>query len=454
MGFFIKKINIILIFCLFFVFILIIIMALTSPDFKNPDEHFHLMAVKYYYQHWLPPRIGEPSARDTYENGISRLNNPGVEYFITGKLSLIFNKITKNELLSARLFPVMLFLILVIICFIRYSREPEHLIVFSVLLITPQIWCIFSYINDDVFPLFLSLITVSEITYKRGSFYRFLTAEPVCGFIQGGILFGFLLGLISISKLNYLCFILIVIFYFFISSVEVKKINGVVRKNIFINLFSNLKINREIMIKYGLIILTALFVFLLRYVLDLSINGFNRSAELTVYQEKINEYCFKPSTAKNELKNFYFGSFLRERGVKYSEIFTIWKWHIHTIKSFMGAYGDGSKAYYLLMVLNYFILLIYLFFIIWKNKLFKSAILFAGFIFFIVLMVLISSYLSWVRDFQAQGRYLFPLLGMLSLLLFETKKGYSWLYANFFIFISSLLSIYSFIFIGLLNLKI
>jgi hypothetical protein len=248
-------------------------------------------------------------------------------------------------------------------------------------MITPQIWCIFSYINDDAFPLFLSFIIASEITCQRSAFNRFLSSEPVQGFMLGGILFGFLLGLISISKLNYVCFILIVVFWFIVSSIEVEPINEDTPKAFFIKSLLNMKINKKIIMKYALIILTALSVFLLRYALDFSINGFNKNARLTAYQEEINEYRFKPSTAKNDLKNYYFGTYLRDRGVKYSEIFTIWKWHIHSMKSFFGAYGFGPKVYYLLMALNDILLFLYLFFIIWKNKLFKSAILFTGFIF-------------------------------------------------------------------------
>jgi uncharacterized membrane protein len=63
-----------------------------------------------------------------------------------------------------------------------------------------------------------------------------------------------------------------------------------------------------------------------------------------------------------------------------------------------------------------------------------------------------SSYHSWVSDFQAQGRYLFPILGMVGLLLQQTGGFLRKDVILFLVMVASALSAYSYILIAMPNL--
>jgi len=73
-------------------------------------------------------------------------------------------------------------------------------------------------------------------------------------------------------------------------------------------------------------------------------------------------------------------------------------------------------------------------------------------LFFASLLVLASLHHSWTADFQAQGRYLFPLLPILGV---AAAAGERFISRRVFCFFSILLftiSCYSFIFIGIRGL--
>lgn len=63
-----------------------------------------------------------------------------------------------------------------------------------------------------------------------------------------------------------------------------------------------------------------------------------------------------------------------------------------------------------------------------------------------------SSYNSWVSDFQAQGRYLFPMISMAGYLIYINKKLLNNLVIKTLLSLSYILSVYSFIMIGLYNI--
>jgi hypothetical protein len=68
------------------------------------------------------------------------------------------------------------------------------------------------------------------------------------------------------------------------------------------------------------------------------------------------------------------------------------------------------------------------------------------------LTVLVSVLLSWIYAFQPQGRYLFPMIGMLAILVYSNRAHLNNLIVHAFIVGSFLLSVYSFIFWGIKNL--
>jgi hypothetical protein len=64
-------------------------------------------------------------------------------------------------------------------------------------------------------------------------------------------------------------------------------------------------------------------------------------------------------------------------------------------------------------------------------------------------VIFISTYHSWVNAFQAQGRYLFPVIGILGLLLYQSRSYLHQWITNAFISGLFLMSVYSFLFIAI-----
>jgi hypothetical protein len=455
---------------LVFIFALVATMAVISGYNLHPDEHSHILAVQYYLDYWLPPAIGDPVAKHTYSIwGHSYLNNWGVEYFLTGKLAWLLTDEMPQPLIAMRLFNVFLFLGLIVIILRRSRQHTIELIPLVVLLMTPQAWYIFSYVNDDAFALFLSLIIVSEITYPASPLNRFLKAPAFGQGMSGGLLFGLLLGLLLLSKENYYTFLVFIGLWLVYTSMSLrwKKREGVSK------FLPQVAINKSLLGKYSLVLVIAFSVFAARYALDVAINGnssfasrfgmniiFGKPAsnsKLLAYQEEVALPAFKPSTIQNDLKNSYYSIHLKEKGVSYSELFTQWRWHESSFKSFVGNYGMmtifAPEVYYYFMGFLYVAFLLCLIISILARKQ-AGQIFFLGVTLLAVLAtILISTYHSWINAFQPQGRYLFPIIGMMGLLIYHNRQSLNSLLANVLLVSGFGASVYSFLMVGIYRLS-
>ncbi|OQW91152.1 MAG: hypothetical protein BWK78_05375 [Thiotrichaceae bacterium IS1] len=438
----------------------IVCLAVMSIYNKHPDEHSHFVAAQYYIDHWLPPAIGEPAVRNTYTMwGHSYLDTWGIEYFMAGKFAYLLKPIME-EFIATRLFNVSLFLILLIVFFHRAHHNAEELIPITLLLITPQLWYIFSYFNNDAFPLFLSLLVISEMTYKDSPLNQFLNATPALQFWKGGLLFGLLLGILLLSKQNYYTFLLFLGIWLIYKAVALETGSKLLPKVV---------INKNLIAKYSFIAFISFSVFTARFVLDVAINGessltsifsmnilFGNSAsksKLLAYREEITMYPFRPSTAKTDLQATHYSTYLKDKGLKYGELFSKWHWHESTFKSFVGTYAHMSlfapPFYYDLMAILLASFSFYILLCITLSK--NRSLLFLMTVALLAIggVIFISTYHSWVNAFQAQGRYLFPTTGILGLLLYQSRSYLHQWITNAFISCLFLMSVYSFLFIAI-----
>jgi uncharacterized membrane protein len=96
-----------------------------------------------------------------------------------------------------------------------------------------------------------------------------------------------------------------------------------------------------------------------------------------------------------------------------------WRWHTNTFVSATGNYGwleySAQGPYYVIMAAGYLTLLaVYVRAVVRSREVAVGL----GFLFvatFAALTVAVAIYHSWVNDFQAQGRYLFPIVAMLGM---------------------------------------
>lgn len=78
-----------------------------------------------------------------------------------------------------------------------------------------------------------------------------------------------------------------------------------------------------------------------RYLYDVKLHGFNRRLLISEFKEKYAHARFKH--AEKTLETSCFGLFLKEKGVKYSELYSEkWSWHTKTAMSFFGVFGYKS----------------------------------------------------------------------------------------------------------------
>lgn len=174
----------------------------TMTGSVHPDEFSHLAALDYYTTHVLPPAVDDPATLpSTSVWGFSYLFELDVVYDIAAHATAELRNWLDNELLAARLFQCSLFVVLLAVAAWRRRWAP----LLGVLLLSPQIWYVFGYLNADAFPLWLALIAAGLFTVERGGVHAFLRDG---GWRRPGLwLAALCLGLILVSKRNYLPFV-------------------------------------------------------------------------------------------------------------------------------------------------------------------------------------------------------------------------------------------------------
>jgi hypothetical protein len=183
----------------------------------------------------------------------------------------------------------------------------------------------------------------------------------------------------------------------------------------------------------------------------------DKKSRLLIYQEEIADAPYKPSTVENDLANTHPLLKMKAKGTSFAEMFSVWYWHETSFKSFVGIYGYMNRLaphfYYRLMTILYVVFGCYLLVAIACRKrsesVLKALIFLAGF----CLTIFISVYLSWTYSFQAQGRYLFPIVAMICLLVYENRQRLDNLFVHVFLGGAFLLSVYSFVFVALMKIN-
>lgn len=474
---------------LFLVIVMGLILSMATLSAVNrsvhPDEFSHTSVGIYYFNHWLPPYIGDPNTISTYsEYGFSYINELDIVYLLAAKVAKLIIPLVGNDVLVLRFFNIFLFSILLIYVFIKNSSRWILLL----FLVSPQIWYIFSYFNADAFSLFLSTILICMFMEPSSSINRYVRGKQE-KLNPGVVIFIGLLSSLFLSKINYYIFIPFLMYYYFLSN------NLIERKILFISCLGFFVFVFSILCKKGdhlneitlfvlqasgiilalspiafikdilnrfiasgiypqkwLIVLCISFtVITIRVGYDFYLNGTpsQKSEKIVVLAENLAGESFKPSNYGKQ--NSYIGLALKSKGVSFTEIFNHpYYWGKISLNSFFGIYGYMSIAlnssYYLLIISLFFILIFSIFFQVLKPFNIESISKVLLLLFFIFLTILISAHHSWVSDFQAQGRYLFPILPMLGLFIADNKNKIKNSWFDIMFIAIFCLSVYSFLF--------
>lgn len=435
-------------------------MATVSEYNRHPDEFHHFEAARYYKHHFLPPEIGDETVRASYSvYGVSYLNYHWLEYLAAGKFIFLTAPVFGDDLLAARFFNVfLLFTLLVFFAYRARKYSAKEFIIPCFLLVTPQIWYVFSYVNNDAFALAASLLAAQQIAQPTSLTSRFLRAETFSKNLIGGLVFGCLVGVLLIVKTNYYAFLIFAALWLLYRFPLVKFIDSRPR-------FDSLLLK-----KFTFVSLIGLSILTFRCGLDFYVNGEtnfvglsyanyflgnfeDQKSRLLEYQEAVAELPYKPSTVEKNLSGTDPSLKLKEKGKPFSHLFKERRWHEDSFKSFVGIYGYmnvlAGFSYYRLMQIFYTIFAVYLFVAVAARRktrgIWQSLIYLAGF----ALTVFISAYLSWSYAYQAQGRYLFPIVAMTGVLVYANRARLDNLFVHAFIAATFLASVYSFIWVAI-----
>ncbi|OLN24499.1 hypothetical protein DVDV_4165 [Desulfovibrio sp. DV] len=406
-------------------------MALQSRLNVHPDELDHVNAGRYFIQYWDFPALDDPRLSNTFSNyGVTYLQQLDVVYFFAGKFARIVGPFVAADYIALRFFNIFLFAVLMGL-FLRLPDDRK--ISFLPLFITPQIWYVFSYFNGDAFPMFLSFCMVYAVARLDPPAIPGSAGENAAQ-TRRLLALGVLLGFVCISKQNYYVLAGFTLAFFGVCGLDAHNFKAAAKNA-------------------ALVFLVAATLFGARWGYNVYVNRTVRPEVPTLNAEKYAIKDYKPSS--QEAGTQFWGLRMREQGLTYPQLFSIWTWHIWTFRTSFGVY-DYMKIY------APFIYYRYVGYVFWAlaGALAVSLVLHGGrggipallvFLIFAGLTVFQSTWHSWVNDFQAQGRYLFPIGAMAGMTLARFAKAANRTLPVTGVLAAAMLvlSLYSFLWVGL-----
>ena len=428
-------------------------MSYVSAFNAHPDEIFHARAADYHRDHWLPPKFGDPAVRPSYSGyGMSYVHDREIVYLLAGKWSNIFAPVLGSSDKSYRLFNLTLFAILIAGFAMAKSMRP----LFVPLLLSAQVWYIFSYFNGDAFALAVAFLLAYQVSATDSAFNTALSGAGEWRTVGGVSLFGLALGLLLLAKENFYIFLPFLVAYVALRELGLRPALVVTTGAIvalcwyykvppapapaFITIGLLISIGfgadvaralkdssfRRRAILYVTAAMIGLALFAPRIAYDKLVVESPRNAlsSVTATAEMYAQDAYKPSVLKT--RQAYSGMHMREHGISYTSVLFGHSFLWTSFRSGVGMYGwmkitAPGFLYVLTAALGGLFVL---------GLLKASGVSRDSFVrkqlqvvtVFAVLTVLMSSLHAWSMDFQAQGRYCFPILAMTGIALTALPK--------------------------------
>ena len=442
---------------------LVLAMALVAATTHSvsPDEFSHLAAGRYYLDHWLPPKVGDPETLASYSvYGASYLNEIDIVYLVAAKFVVATAFMGLDEAVRFRLFNVAL----LGLCLLLAARGRYAAWLTLPLLCTAQAWYVFAYFNADAFGLAVMFLLAAAlldhferseaqppesraIDWRRAAsigvllaaaflckktfypFIAFIAAHALwrSGFRRGaGYAVGFA-GLALLVAWNFsgavsaavqplmpqwqraiLAFAAAGCLAAAVWMVVVRDRHGAPAPRVLIAAA-----------------MVAAIAVMLRLVMDLAANGlpWEHSRALAELTERLARADFRPSAMGTEQS--YFGLALAWKGVTLHEmLFSRFDWVSNVTASFFGVYGymnivGPAWLYETQRALGLVFVAAVAGAALARAPSRPAALLGLA---SIVLAIVITMVYSWVRDLQAQGRYLLVILPILGVMAAEAAR--------------------------------
>lgn len=420
----------------------------------NPDEVNHASAAQYYVGHALPPKVLDPAVTATLSvYGMSYLNELDVVYWMAGRIMHYASSDRFIDLASFRMFNVALLGILLLSAWL----VPRHSLPLAVLLLTPQAWYLYGYFNADALPMTASLLAVILAIPPTSRVARFIDEG---GRLSWPVLaLAGTLALLLVSKRNFLPLLPLLGLWFLVRHLKMSAwwaamaTTAVVLATIGMFLSRvpaiSLRHGHLLFLLAGALLLTVSGILVLRkafqeralrrplarvltifamallfaaprFAYDVYANGSaaqKSEAIMSVAEAKAGEGLKPSQWLRSDNAT---GISLASRGVALSEIVGARSWFGTSVDSAFGVYGymDVTQPPWMYWALQTLFVLFgagVLYGLVRSSPSGAAfAVLGVGFTMIIALNSLLH---SWTGDFQPQGRYLLPILGIVAAML-------------------------------------
>ena len=402
-----------------------------SPFWLNPDEYEVRAAVRYYETNWLPPDLRSDKISDAFAvYGTSRHSEFNTFYFWAGKIGQFFTDAAmQSRWLNMGLFAVMAAMI------VKYCKK--YFALLFVLLLTPQLWFIYSYTTSDALDFFLGFLAVFQLMKEDSTLNQVLEGKFSKKQIPGYLLLALLFVNMFWAKIS---FYPILLFVFLI---------------LLIRLFEKQGEERKVLFKKYLVLAGLTFaIFAVRYMItDFRYYGFDKYGVVNEVMELRAAYAYKPSTPPHEQAG---SIYLYNKGVPLSLFFGEMRFNqdlFNTFAGFFGNYNFGMAGwYYAAMGALYFALLACLVYELVKMKSRKKWLEFAAVMGCMAVQYLLIFINGYFVDFQPQGRYMLPALLYVAYLVYTCKESRNNKVIRLILCGTCILSLYAYITVGAVNM--
>jgi hypothetical protein len=382
----------------------------------HPDSRQHLHGFAYFEENWWPPDLNSDElVYSPY--GYSRVYSGEIVYLVYGKfIGLFFAAVqrligdTTLDLVNTRpicgpslplygLLNSILFILTLSFLFYHGFKHKIFTILGFTLLSIPQVTYLFAYANSDAWALAISILLFLFVYVQEGTWVK----KPG-KFIVVGLMTGVLLA----SKSS-----LWVSFSYIYLLVGWDLLQGFRKSQFKPSSFG---------LNLGLLLVSAFLIAApSKIIYPLTQEDYSLAVEET-FETRARE-DLRPSNPTAS------GYRLKSKGVPFTFILMDKIWRTYTIKSFYGLFGymtvlSPEPAYIMAASLAILMVTLTVYTLIhrWGQVPFRSRMLTILAPGVIVINILASMYVSWVRDHQAQGRYLFASIIPLALLLGVTYE--------------------------------
>lgn len=401
--------------------VLVLVGAFIGSSNLNPDESESIYSVQYYFSHWLPPdaRTLDTAAYSAF--GTARLTELNLFYILAAQIARFF---TFEH--AARLFSVTMFAGLMYFLFWNLKKNRFLL---CTLFLTPQVWYLYTYCTSDALDFAVGVLVLYQISNPDSMLHQLVQKGVRRRDIWRLLLLGFLFSNIFMSKQNYY---VLAIYAVFLLLAELTAIPGEERKKRF-----------AVYLQLAGAALVFLFI---RYIPELLHYGLHRSGVLLAMQETLAIPKLNPASPP-EVQSSAFN--LHGKGVSLTEILFHMGLNKTLFRSFVGTYGSlqfpSPDWYRILMGVLYLLFLLALCWQVIREKGYgirklKLVLLFVCGLISYALVI----YNAWFIDFQAQGRYMLPVLIFAASAAALKPEFTKQKWFQVFICTTALLSLYSF----------